>query len=58
MNKHYDQISLFTARALAHGVDSKETERLIRKDCVKMYLENVALTEEEKLEIKKHYKIT
>ena len=36
---HYKQLGIFTAKALAIGVDSQETENLIREECVNQYVE-------------------
>ena len=39
MKDHHENISLFIARALSHGVDSSESEMQIRRECVNKYIE-------------------
>ena len=39
MNSHYQNIQRFTAKALSHGVDSEETEQLIREEAINKYIE-------------------
>lgn len=39
MKNHFYNLSLLIAKALAHGVDSEETEKAIRQDATNMYVE-------------------
>lgn len=49
---HYENINRFVSKALAHGVDSEETEKAIRRDAINKYVDEQIKREKVRLEIK------
>lgn len=49
LKNHYYNLNLLLSKALAHGVDSEETEKAIREDATNMYVEGQLKLKIEKL---------